>query len=98
MEILAAHGAAQGASQAMVQQLMAANTTDEGLGILQQADLLEPVMAALVQRIEFHLQNRVQQKLPVGALVFSNVFGILGQTGQCPALIEQILEQQRHSG
>lgn len=98
MEILAAHSAAQGASQAVVQQLMAANTTDEGLGILQQADLLEPVMAAVVQRIEFHLQNRVQQKLPVGALVFSNVFGILGQTGQCPALIERILEQQRYSG
>lgn len=80
MEILAAHAACMGAPGTMVAAVMDAVTTDAALGILAQEGLLVPTMESLMQRMARHLAHRAGPDLRVEAIVFSNVFGVLGST------------------
>lgn len=69
-----------GAPLKAVQAVYAANTTDEGVQLLKELGLLQPVMAFVCQRIAFYLQHRVHGRVQTAALVFSNVHGLLGQS------------------
>ena len=67
-------------------------TTDEALRILQEAGFLESVMQHLMEHIEGQLTRRAAGKPQVGAIVFSNVYGVLGQTGQAEVLLRHLQE------
>ena len=94
MEILTAHAALAGAGQELCRRLMGCITTDEALALLQEAGLLQPVMESVSQRVEYHLKQRLQADIPVGAVFFSNEYGLLGMTSQARELIEK-LEQEK---
>lgn len=57
-------------------------TTDEAVGILQEAGVLPQVMERLCVRIQKHLDRRAGKDVQIGAVVFSNEFGLLGMTEQ----------------
>ncbi len=80
MEILTAYAAAAGAGTAVLQNIMQAVTTDAGLDILKTAGFLETTMALVTERIRVHLQRRAGDSVEVGVIVFSNRYGLLGQT------------------
>lgn len=84
METIAAHAALSGASRDVVACVMDAVTTDAALDVLAAAGLLDAAMSSLVQRVGFHLRKRAGNDLPVEAIVFSKVRGLLGQT-ECAA-------------
>lgn len=90
MELLTAHAALCGGSQRLAKRLMGCITTDEAFGLLEAEGLLRPVLDSLIQKIDFHIRARVQEKLPVGVVLFSNVYGLLGQTQEAPALMERL--------
>ena len=92
MEILTAYAAAAGAETAVLQRIMQAATTDAGLDILRSAGFLEPVMALVTDKIRMHLQRRVGDHIVVGVIVFSNVYGLLGQTDN----VENLLAKRGH--
>ena len=79
-ELICAHAAVCGAGQSTCQALMEAATTDACLGILEQAGLRAPVMERLMAAIGGHLAHRAAGQFLIGAVVFSNVYGLLGQT------------------
>lgn len=92
MELLAAYAALEGAGQATVAQLLSCITTDDALGLLEQRQLRQPVIQHLLDRIAFYMKARVGDKAQVGAVLFSNRYGLLGETRDAPALLRQLQE------
>ena len=87
-ELFCAHAALCGASQATCRALMDAATTDACLDILDDENLREPVLESLLQAIQLHLDRRVAGAFRVGAVLFSNQAGPLGQTETAAQLLQ----------
>ena len=79
-ETLTAHAALAGADRALLRALFDSPTTDAGVELLQQAGLLGPVMASIVEALDGQLKRRAGEGLTIEALFFSNQYGILGKT------------------
>ena len=87
-ELFCAHAALCGADTATCRALMDAATTDACLDILESAGLKEPVMASLLTAIQLHLGRRAADAFMVGAVLFSNQSGPLGQTDTGNTLLQ----------
>ena len=79
-ELFCAHAAVCGAEQATCQALMNAATTDACIEILDQCGLRRAVFARLLDAIQYHLNRRAAGAYRVGAVLFSNEYGLLGTT------------------
>lgn len=90
-EIFAAHAGLCGADEKTVAAIMDCAMTDDMLRLLDEAGLRRRVMESVMQKIHFHLTNRAGQML-VGAVTFSNVYGILGKTANADTLLKIIQE------
>ncbi len=90
MELLTVHAALLGAPVELLQRMMACVTTDDALGYLKEAGLLQPVMERLMERMEFYVDQRAQGRLELGIVTFSKECGVLGQTPRVPELIRKI--------
>ena len=81
-ELFAAHAALAGVSRNAIGRLMEAATTDACLEILDEEGKKEAVMQSLMKKIGQHAAHRLGGTVEVTVLVFSNRFGVLGET-QC---------------
>ncbi|MEG1942393.1 MAG: cobalt-precorrin-5B (C(1))-methyltransferase CbiD, partial [Angelakisella sp.] len=79
-ELFCAHGAICGADREVCQALMNAATTDACIDILDKAELRGAVMESLINAIERQLEHRAAGAYRIGAVIFSNEYGILGKT------------------
>ena len=79
-ELFCAHAACCGAPRQVCLELLQAATADRCIEILDGAGLREPVLRRLLEAIQLHLDRRVQGKYRVGAVLFSNTYGLLGHT------------------
>lgn len=87
-ELFCAHAALCGADAATCRALMDAATTDACLKILDAANLREPVVASLLDAIQTHIDRRAAEAFRVGAVLFSNQAGPLGQTKTADTLLK----------
>ena len=87
-ELFCAHAALCGADTATCRAVMDAATTDACLDILDAAGLKTTVMASLLQAVQLHLERRAAGAFTVGAVLFSNQSGPLGQTTQAKTLLQ----------
>lgn len=94
MEVLASHAAMAGADAASVTKLMNCITTTEALDYLKEWQLLDAVMKTIMQRIESHLQHRAGETVKIGAIVFSQEEGILGETTNTRELLDCIRREK----
>lgn len=90
MEILAAHAGLCGARTPVLRQIMESATTDDMLAILKEQGLLEPVMESVADRLDTHLQGRRLGTMETGAILFSNVHGLLAKTRSADSLLGKI--------
>ena len=79
-EVFCAHAALCGASRKVCAALMDAATTDACLDILDGAGLRGPVLESILAAIQMHLDRRAGGAFRVGAVLFSNQHGPLGET------------------
>lgn len=93
MELLTVHAALLGAPVSLLSRMMESVTTDDAIGYLKEAGLLEPVMERLMERMDFYVNQRVQSSLELGVMTFSKVHGILGQTKNASKLLQKIAEE-----
>ena len=84
-EIMAATAIRAGASLQVAKDILASLTTDQSLAILDENNLLPQTMELLMEKIHFYLKNK--SELLIGAVVFSNAFGYLGQTKEVQTLL-----------
>lgn len=94
MEVFASHAAVAGADPATVEKIMACLNTAEAIQILKKKSLLEPVMKTAMERIGFYLRQRAGEELEIGAVMFSNEDGILGETGHVKELLSKTAGQR----
>ena len=87
-EFLALQAMFHGASPAVGKEIYLSLTTDEMTKILKREGLFEAVMEEAARKIDFYMQKRVHGKLKTGAILFSNVYGILGETAGAEELLK----------
>lgn len=90
MEILSSSAIRAGADLACAKNILACNTTDEALDVLGQNGLLEPTMKIVMDKIQYYLDHRSYERIQLGAVLFSNVQGYLGQTEMAAELINRL--------
>ncbi len=95
MEVLASNAIRSGASLECAKAVLNCNTTDEALDVLHAHHVLEPTMQEMMRRIQYYLNHRSYERILLGAVVFSNVYGWLGSTETVPQLTDLIREQHR---
>ena len=88
-ELFCTHAALCGASREVCTALMDAATTDACLDILDAADLRTPVLESLLRAIQLHLDRRAAGTFRVGAILFSNQHGPLGQTETATQILNE---------
>lgn len=79
-ELLCAHAAVCGAPAQVCRALLSAATTDACIEILDGASLRGAVLQSLLEAIQQHLDHRAAGAFRAGAVLFSNQYGLLGQT------------------
>lgn len=90
MEILCSNAIRAGAAMDCAREILECNTTDEALEILEKENLLEQTMKIIMDKIQFYLNHRSYEQIQLGAVIFSNVQGYLGQTESTTGLIEKL--------
>ena len=90
MEILASNAIRAGADFNCAKTILDCNTTDDALEVLVQNEILEPTMKILMEKIQYYLNHRSYEQIQLGAVLFSNVQGYLGQTEDAAGLIEKL--------
>ena len=76
-------------------KLVKRSSTDEVVKILQRENIFEEVISGVTERIDFYMQHRVHGKIKTAALMFSNVYGILGKTAAADELIKLHLKDKQ---
>ena len=94
MELLAAHAAVCGASPDLTEQILDAATTDAALDLLEAAGLKDATMARISDAVQKNLDARAGT--PVGAVIFSNVHGLLTVTETAEQLLKHWKEVRDH--
>lgn len=94
-EVMAANAVRAGASLAAAKEILETNTTEEALGILRREGILETAMQEVTEKIAYYLEFRACHALKIGAIIFSNEYGYLGQTEQVKDLIQSINAQAK---
>ena len=88
-ELFCAHGALCGADTAVCRMLMEQASCDGCLQVLEQAGLKETVMKSLLAAVQDHLNRRSAEAAEIGAILFSNEFGMLGVTETGEAILNR---------
>ena len=92
MEVLSACAIQAGAEADIARKILDCVTTDAALEILKESDMLEGAMEQLMIRIEKVLQHRSSERIRIGAIIFSNEYGILGKTKLADELVKSITD------
>ena len=87
-ELFCAHAALRGAGVELCRSLMDAATTDACVELLDRAGLRQTVIDSLMAAIQRHLERRAAGAYAIGAVMFSNVYGLLGRTEQAEKILE----------
>lgn len=95
MEVLCAEAVRAGGSLACAKEILDCNTTDEALTVLKNHGILEKAMKILMEKIQFYLDHRSYHQILLGAVVFSNEYGYLGQTAHAAELIQRLTKGEK---
>lgn len=93
MEVLASNAIRAGAPLECAKEILDASTTDEALEILERYQVMQGTMKEILDRIQFYLNHRSYEQILLGAVIFNNTCGYLGQTADAAELIEKISAQ-----
>ena len=89
LETLAAYGAANGLTQKQVQAVLAANTTEDALKILQAAGLQEQVCRVIAARASARAERYVFGKMQVGTVLVALQGQLLGMDEHAAAWLRE---------
>ena len=95
MEVLCANAIRAGGDLACARSILQCNTTDEALRVLDENHILKETMKEITDRIQFYLDHRSYQQILLGAVIFSNEYGYLGQTANAAELIDKISKGEK---
>ncbi|MGN0666360.1 MAG: cobalt-precorrin-5B (C(1))-methyltransferase CbiD [Huintestinicola sp.] len=93
MDVLVTCGVLAGVDAVLLKRLPGCVTVDEALAILEEKNMIQPVMAELMKKTQYYLNAKVKNEIPIGAVMFSGKYGILGMTEAAEQMICRISEE-----
>lgn len=91
IEILVCNAALEGVDNITLEKISNAITTDEALEYLRDSGFIDKVMFRISEKIHFYLTNRVYKNVKIGAIVFSNEYGLLCKTKDVDSILENLI-------
>ncbi len=98
VELIAAHAALCGAKKDTIEKIMNSVTTDDCISHLDEAGIRDEVLKSMLKKIQYHIARKVNDDVKIGALIFSNKYGFLGQTEEAAEVIEYIKNKEFSNG
>jgi cobalt-precorrin-5B (C1)-methyltransferase len=92
VELLAAHAGAAGRGREEIAAVLDCVSCDEALRIIREAGLWDETLKRITDKVAFNLRHRGGEDLEVGAMLFSNVYGLLSETANARSLMKTIME------
>lgn len=92
-EVLAANAMRAGISAKTALDILNTVTTDEALVLIEREGKLQDTIKEVTDRISYYLHHRAYDRMKLGAVIFSNEFGYLGETKKAGELMVLIREQ-----
>lgn len=92
MDILTAHAAACGLSAAGAAEMLNCVACDDALRLMGEEGVYESALARLTGQVDRMMGIRTGGEMETGAVLFSKVYGLLGQTENTEKLIQKIME------
>lgn len=89
-ELMAAQAFRAKAPMEVIGEILDSQTTEESVQILKDAGYLETTMAIMAEKIQFYLDHRTGKRIETGAIIFSNVEGVLAKTETVDTLMDKI--------
>lgn len=89
-ELMAAQAFRAKAPMEVIGKILDSQTTEESVQILKDAGYLETTMAIMAEKIQFYLDHRTGKRIETGAIIFSNVEGVLAKTETVDTLMDKI--------
>lgn len=86
-EILCCCALKAGGDIALLEAILNCVTTEEALSILKEQGKMEDTIEILMDKIDYYLKKRAYDGLLIGAVLFSNQYGLLGRTKEADKLI-----------
>ena len=77
-EVIASYAGAVGANTTTINELLAANTSDEASEILRQANLLEATYNRIAKRVHQRVSDRVENKIKISVVIVAMDGKLLG--------------------
>ncbi|MBQ5331892.1 MAG: cobalamin biosynthesis protein CbiD [Oscillospiraceae bacterium] len=93
MEVLVTCGLLGGCTMGALMKITECATADAALDIIKGEERLDDVMKILCRKIQYHLDAHGKGQLRLGAVLFSNSYGLLGITDEGDRLIKGISEE-----
>ena len=93
MEVLVTCGLLAGADTDTLKKITECVTADAAVSLLREAGVCERAMEILGNRTEYYLAAKVKSAVPIGAVMFSDKYGILVRTPTAGELIIRISEE-----
>ena len=85
-ELMAAQAIRAGADLETARRILDTITTEEALDILYEKGLTDAFMQVVLPKVEYYLDHRAKGELKLGAILFSSVHGMLGETSRVTEL------------
>ena len=89
-ELMAAQAFRAKAPMEVIGKILDSQTTEESVQILKDAGYLETTMSIMAEKIQFYLDHRTGKRIETGAIIFSNVEGVLAKTETVDTLMDKI--------
>jgi len=90
MEIIGVHAGMAGASREVIEKLFSCITTEEAIAVLDEAGIREETIESIMRKLDFHIKERVHHSLEIGAIIFSNQYGYLGETEAAKKILAKL--------
>lgn len=87
LEVLGVHAGLAGGGSDTLRQIMDSATTEEAIAVLDRSGIRQQTMESLLEKLDFHIKERTHHTLTVGAVLFSNHYGYLGETREASRLL-----------
>jgi len=93
MDVLITCGVLAGADIQILKKIYDCVTVDDALQILEQSGFRSQTMDILMEHAGFYLNAKVKSSIKIGAVMFSNKFGVIGKTEMAETIIAEIKEE-----
>lgn len=94
MELMAAAALNAGANRDVLSRIMECISTDAAYDVLLKSGIAEDAMIRMMERISYYLDKRVAGRFRIECIVFSNEYGLLGETAGVRDLMDELKEAQ----